>query len=124
MRGTLFASAIVFMAFLAADDRAQTPPAPLISPEVHSDHRVTFRFRSPNVKEVTVSIEGTATPMPMQKDDQGVWSVTTEPLAPDYYGYSFIADGVTMLDPANYTIKPNFLGRATMVHVPGRPSVH
>ena len=123
MRGTLFASAIVFMAFLAADDRAQTPPAPLISPEVHSDHRVTFRFRGPNIKEVAVSIEGTAKPMPMQKDDQDVWSVTTEPLPPDYYGYSFIADGVTMLDPANYAIKPNFLGRASMVHVPGPASL-
>jgi enterochelin esterase-like enzyme len=123
MRGTLFASAIVFMAFLAADVRAQTPPAPLISPEVHSDHRVTFRFRGPNIKEVAVSIEGTSKPMPMQKDDQDVWSVTTEPLAPDYYGYSFIVDGVTMLDPANYAIKPNFLGRASMVHVPGPASL-
>jgi enterochelin esterase family protein len=123
MRRTLFGSAIVFIAFLAADGRAQTPPAPLISPEVHSDHRVTFRFRGPNVKEVTVSIEGTAKPMPMQKDGQDVWSVTTEPLAPDYYGYSFIADGVTMLDPANYAIKPNFLGRASMVHVPGPASL-
>jgi enterochelin esterase family protein len=55
----------------------------------------------------------------MQKDDQGVWSVTTDPLTPDYYGYSFIADGVGLLDPSNYRTKPNFLYRANEVHVPG-----
>lgn len=125
MRRTSFGFAIVFTVFLALTDlaRAQTPPAPLVSPEVHSDHRVTFRLRGPNVKDVTVSIEGAAKPLAMQKDDQGVWSVTTEPLAPDYYGYSFIADGVTMFDPANYAIKPNFLNRASVVHVPGPASL-
>jgi enterochelin esterase-like enzyme len=101
---------------------AQTPP-PLISPEVHSDNRVTFRFRAPNDKEVAVSLEGVPKPIPMQKDEQGVWSVTTEPLAPDYYGYAIVADGVSMFDPANYAIKPNFLNRASEVHVPGPASL-
>lgn len=125
MRRTFFGFAIVFTVFqaLTARARAQTPAVTLISPEVRSDHRVTFRFRGPNIKEVAVSIEGAAKPLPMQKDDQGIWSVTTEPLAPDYYGYSFIADGITMVDPANYAIKPNFLSRASMVHVPGPASL-
>jgi enterochelin esterase-like enzyme len=114
---------LIAILLLASTADAQTAPAPLISPEVHSDQRVTFRFRGPNVKELTVSIEGAANPLTMQKDDQGVWSVTTEPLAPDYYGYSFVADGVTMFDPANYAIKPNFLNRASMVHVPGPASL-
>ena len=103
----------------AAPAPAQTPPAPLISPEVHSDNRVTFRFRGPNVKEVAISLEGVPKPFPMEKDDQGVWSVTTDALAPDFYGYSIIADGVSMFDPANHAIKPNFLNRASVVHVPG-----
>ena len=50
---------------------AQTQPAPLVSPEVHSDNRVTFRFRGPNIKEVAVSIEGNPKPLPMQKEDGG-----------------------------------------------------
>src|SRR5438046_3904411 len=86
--------AILFGAFLAATTPAQTPPPPLVSPEVHADRTATFRFRAPNDKEVAVSVEGMAKPLPMQKDDQGVWSVITEPLAPDYYGYTIIADGV------------------------------
>src|SRR3989440_3000537 len=115
--------AILFGAFLAATTPAQTPPPPLVSPEVHADRTVTFRFRAPNDKEVAVSVEGNPNPLPMQKDDTGVRSVPPEPLAPDYYGYSFIADGVGMFDPSNHAIKPNFLGRASELHVPGPSSL-
>jgi enterochelin esterase-like enzyme len=114
--------AVVLTVLMTPTAWAQTPPAPVISPEVHADGTVTFRLRAPNDKEVAVSIEGVPKPIPMQKDDQGVWSVTTEPLSPDYYGYSFIADGVGMFDPSNHVIKPNFLYRASEVHVPGAPA--
>lgn len=40
---------------------------PLISPEVHPDNTVTFRFRAPNAKEVLLAREG-AKREPMQKD--------------------------------------------------------
>jgi enterochelin esterase-like enzyme len=101
---------------------AQQPPM-IVSPEVQSDRRVTFRFRDPNAKEVAVAIETLGKPLPMQKDDQGVWSVTTEPLEPDYYGYTFIADGVGLIDPSNYLMKPNLLNTQSMVHVPGPASL-
>jgi len=64
----------------------QTPPAPVVSPEVLADHRVTFRLRAPNAKEVSVQIDGASKPLAMQKQAEGIWSATTEPLAPDYYG--------------------------------------
>jgi len=97
------------------------PPPPIVSPEVHSDHTVTFRFRDPNAKEVALNLEGTTKPQPMEKDDQGVWSTTTSPLEPDYYGYSFIADGVSLVDPSNTLMKTNLLFLSNMVHVPGSP---
>lgn len=97
------------------------PPQPLRSPEVHSDRRVTFRLRAPNVREVQLSLEG-APRQAMQKDGQGVWSVTTGPLEPDFYGYAFIADGVGLIDPGNSLMKPNLLNTQSMVHVPGPPS--
>ncbi len=59
----------------------------------------------------------------MQKDEQGVWSVTTEPLAPDFYGYSFVADGVSLIDPSNSLMKPNLLNAQSVVHVPGPTSL-
>jgi len=114
---------ILLATFMASAAPAQTPPAPLISPEVHADKKVTFRFRAPNDKDVAVMIEGAAKPWPMQKDDQGVWSVTTASLAPDYYGYTIIADGVSLFDPSNYAVKPNLLYRASEVHVPGPASL-
>src|SRR6266436_3704846 len=121
-RGAAPLRAMLFGAFLAATAAAQTPP-PLVSPEVHSDHRVTFRFRGPNVKEVLVFVDGTPKPLPMQQDDQGVWSATTDPLAPDYYNYSFSVEGLNSFDPSNYATVPNFLYRESSVHVPGPPTL-
>ncbi len=122
MKRTFSTLILIFLAVIAPSPAAQSQTAPplLISPEVHGDHTVTFRFRDPNAKEVALQLEGSRKPLPMQKDDQGVWSLTTDPLAPDYYGYSFVADGVAgLLDPLNYRVKPNFLNRANEVYVPG-----
>jgi enterochelin esterase-like enzyme len=91
----------------------------LVSPEVHPDGRVTFRLRAPNAKAVTLRLEATKTPA-MQKDDQGVWSVTTEPLPPDFYVYSFNVDGVQMIDPSNPLLKYNLFNTESQVHVPGK----
>ena len=102
---------------------AQTPPAPITSPEVHSDNGVTFRFRDPNAKEVALSLEGAPKELAMQRDEQGIWSVTTEPLAPDFYGYAFVADGVHLIDPSNPLMKPNLLNTTSQVHVPGSASL-
>jgi len=100
----------------------QTPPPALITPEVHSDNSVTFRFRAPNAKEVTLRREGLTDPLPMQKDDSDVWSVTTAPWSPDYYGYSIIVDGQRTIDPFNPLLKPNLLSTENMVHVQGEKS--
>jgi enterochelin esterase-like enzyme len=97
-------------------------PQPLVSPEVHADRRVTFRVRAPNAREVLLDREGAAR-QAMRKDDQGVWSVTTESLEPDLYGYSFVADGVSLLDPSNPSMKPNLLNQSNLVHVPGPASL-
>jgi enterochelin esterase family protein len=76
-------------------------PQPIQSPEVHSDGRVTFRFLAPNAQKVSLSLEGGKAPLPMQKDEQGIWIVTTGTLTPDLYGYSFQMDGTNLLDPMN-----------------------
>jgi enterochelin esterase-like enzyme len=90
--------------------------APATSPVVHPDRTITFRFQASNAKEVFLALEGTPR-LPMQKGSDGVWSVTTRPLSPDYYGYSFIADDVRYLDPANPVMKPNLLNTTSMILV-------
>jgi len=112
--------------FAQQQKSAPSPPVPppaLVTPEVHSDKSATFRFRAPNAKEVILRREGTTEPLPMQKDDSGVWTVTTAPLPPDYYGYSIIVDGQRAIDPFNPLLKPNLLSTENMVHVPGPPSL-
>ena len=130
MKRSVFFFFLFFLAATAAPSLAQLPQRPrppqppprLISPEVHPDKRVTFRFRAPNAKEVKLAREG-AEPVSMQKDEQGVWSVTTDPLEPDFYGYSFVADDVGLIDPSNPLMKPNLLNAQSVVHVPGPASL-
>jgi len=90
---------------------------PVKSPEIAPDHRVTFRVRAPNAKDATVAIGSTR--LPMQKDDQGVWTATSDALAPDYYAYTFVVDGTTMNDPANRRLQTSFGSAQSMFVIPG-----
>lgn len=98
---------------------AQEPAPPVKSPDVGSDGRVTFRVRAPNAQKAAVNLEGAKQPYLMQKDDQGVWTVTTDRLTPELYGYSFNLDGIHLLDPNNSAINPNLLNPSNSLHVPG-----
>lgn len=86
--------------------------APVVSPEIHDNNTVTFRFKAPKV----VRVQLTGDFLPVQKNakfeapgivdlkegQEGVWEYTTpEPLKPELYSYSFIVDGLRMNDPAN-----------------------
>jgi enterochelin esterase family protein len=109
----------LLLALLSVSGRAQTsPPAPVVSPEILSDRCVVFRLRAPNAKSVLLSREG-GKPVPMKMDGQGVWTVTTDPLEPDIYAYSFLVDGVGIIDPMNAQVRPNLLNLLSVVHVPG-----
>ena len=48
--------------------------------------------------------------LPMQRDEQGVWTVTTGVLKPDIYTYSFSVDGATFNDPGNGYFKTSYRG--------------
>ena len=92
---------------------------PLRSPEVSPDGAVTFRLRAPDAREV--SVRGiTPQPIALKRDEQGVWSVTTTPLKPDLYSYSFLVDGLTVPDPSNSRTRPAYYGISeSSVLVPG-----
>lgn len=81
---------------------------------VHDDNTVTFRFVAPDAKKVEVAgdfaekaeenpvggVVGTGL-LPMTKDENGVWTLTTKPLASEMYMYLFVVDGVATADPNN-----------------------
>lgn len=87
----------------------------IVSPEIHDDNTVTFRYFAPNVD--TVKITGDFLPTVkmktqwgtfdapgsalLTKDEKGVWSFTSQVLPSELYNYSFIVDGITIMDPSN-----------------------
>ncbi len=130
---------ILATVLLAICVSAQTPTPPpagapgrggrgmpaLVSPEVASDGRVTFRLRAPNAKEVYVTgvVPGTGPGggrLAMQKSDDGVWSATTEPMKAGIYQYTFNVDGMRMTDPGNNRFQTGFnSANSSRLHVPG-----
>jgi len=98
------------------------PPANdgLVSPEVHSDGKITFRIRAPKAAEVTLFGDwmSPGSKHPMTKDAEGVWSTTVGPIEATIHLYSFTVDGVTMADPVNPRIKLRQRTSASLVEVP------
>lgn len=73
------------------------------SPVINADGTVTFNFYDPTAS--VVSVEGdfkeiSNQRIDMTKQDNGVWTVTTAPLAPELYSYSLMVDGQRFVDPA------------------------
>jgi enterochelin esterase-like enzyme len=117
----LLALAAVSAAFAQQAPRQPTPNDTLVSPEVHSDKRVTLRIYAPKATEVALRgdwMEGPGT-VKLEKDDKGIWSATIGPLTPDFYSYSFTVDGVRTLDPKNATIKQGVASLDNMFFLPG-----
>lgn len=81
---------------------------------VNADNSVTFRFAAPDAKKVEVAgdfaekvednpiggVVGTGL-LPMARDENGIWTLTTKPLASEFYMYLFVVDGVATTDPNN-----------------------
>jgi len=99
---------------------AQQPPS-YASPEVGADRTITLRYFAPNAKSVSAAGELDGKPHPLTRGDNGVWSVTVGPLAPDIYTYAFNVDGVTALDPLNSNTKYGYgrFGPVSVVEIPG-----
>jgi enterochelin esterase family protein len=57
----------------------------------------------------------------LAKDEQGVWSVTVGPLAPEIYGYAFSVDGLRMADPVNPALKPMRSPTTSILELIGQP---
>jgi enterochelin esterase-like enzyme len=97
----------------------------IISPQVHSDKTVTFRFLTPVAKEVKLDVQFEKAPVTMTKDTAGIWSITVGPVIPDMYPYHFLVDGVNVADPLNSAIFPNEGFQNSMVEIAGdTPMIH
>jgi len=55
----------------------------------------------------------------MTRDASGIWTVTTGPLTPELWTYTFSVDGVSMLDPGNYNVVRDGTRYVNSLLVPG-----
>jgi enterochelin esterase-like enzyme len=111
VRGLALLSAPLFLAAQAI--------APFHSIDVHPDRTVTFAYKDTAATTVELVLGGLPQKLPMQKDANGIWTVTTPPLPPEIYGYRFEADGDFRLDPANPSTTINLVDISNLVEVPG-----
>jgi enterochelin esterase-like enzyme len=104
-----------------AGGRGAAPPR-IVSPEVQPDRRITFRLSAPKATEVVLRFaEGEPQTHPMAKGENGVWSVTIGPVEPEIYAYSFLVDGLKVLDLGNPVMKVGATVDSSVVEVPGNP---
>ena len=98
--GVLLAGLTASSAFAQQPQRVN-----IISPHVLPDGRVTFRLNAPKATEVILTGEFLDGSQPFKKDDDGIWTVTVGPVAPEIYHYNFTIDGVRTIDPGNPQLK-------------------
>src|SRR3954447_9498374 len=117
MKSTMKTIAILFSAFLCGAHHALAQQANVnldwnphrntqnlvpyganvISPEVKDDRTVTFRLKAPEAR--TVALTGAPmllaigkgnAPIPLEKNAEGIWTLTVGPLKPNLYIYRFL----------------------------------
>lgn len=92
---------IVAVSAIAQQQLGQRPHVK--SPVINADGSVTFNFYDPSASAVSVNgdfNEISNQRLEMTKQDNGVWTVTTAPLTPELYSYSFSVDGQRIVDPS------------------------
>ena len=109
--------------------------APLVSPQVESDGRVTFRLLAPQATSVALAGDiaqglnrdpnATTAPtavagIPMTKGADGVWTGTSVlPMKPGAWRYHFQVDGMSVVDSANLRTSPFQTHVDSLLVVPG-----
>jgi enterochelin esterase family protein len=103
----------------------------VVSPQIESDGRVTFRILAPQATTVTITgdlsqgltpAEGSATvpPVTMTKGADGVWTGTTiRAIKPGAWRYLFNVDGATTVDSRNVHVSPSQTQVNSILYVPG-----
>ncbi len=99
-------------AALADDSKPAVTNAPgQPYPRVDSQRRATFRVSAPDAQKVAVDVRGGAGIFDMTRGADGIWSVTTAPLAPGFHYYCLVINGVCVADP----MSESFFGYARMM---------
>ena len=110
--------------------------APVVSPQIAGNGRVTFRIFAPQagsvavaddigqgiVRETTAASAGAplASGISMQKGSDGVWSGTSAlPMKAGAWRYHFVVDGIRVLDSRNVTVSHYQAQMENLLIIPG-----
>ena len=93
--------------------------AQIVSPEIHPDNTVTFRFHAPKAIRVQVVGDFLQGAADLKEGADGVWEYTTEPLETELYNYHFIVDGLSVKDPNNAYIQRDIANLMNYFIIPG-----
>jgi len=110
---------LIFQVCYIIQADAQTRRPAIVSPDIHKDNTVTFRFSAPDAKQVELNAQFLDKNLPMTKDENGLWTVTTQPAKPDLYPYCFMVDGISVADPSNVLVFPNERFKNSLVDIQG-----
>ena len=70
-------------------------------PRLDKENRAYFRLYSPDVKRLQIDICGKK--YEMNKDENGWWTVKTDPLVVGFHYYFLLVDGFSVIDPMSCT---------------------
>lgn len=119
-----------------APARPAARPAPLVSPQIAQDGRVTFRIYAPQATSVALAgdisqgvphdaeLKGgaqiLAANLAMVKGTDGVWTGTSMlPMKPGAWRYHFLVDGMSVVDSRNVNTSPYQAQMESLLIVPG-----
>ena len=97
----------------------------IVSPEVHTDGTVTFRYR--NAHASSVELKGSMAHLPgilgpFSRSAGDIWVRTISSLEPGVYHYTIEVDGNRIIDPANALVRAGLTrGQSSVLLVPGNP---
>jgi len=69
-------------------------------PQILPDNRVMFKVNAPEASKVQIDL---GRKYDMQKDEQGLWAVTTDVINKGFNYYSLLIDGTAVADPSSET---------------------
>lgn len=119
---------IMPMPALKGDEKPFTPgvmarlfPRQIVSPLFGENGEVTFSIKAADAKEVLLECDWLSEPQKMERDSDGVWSITVGGLEPDVYLYNFLVDGTQVMDPTNMYLAPDKGFKRSICEFPEAP---
>src|SRR5262249_58401245 len=101
-----------------AQGRGGSQTSQIVSPEVRTDGRITFRISAPDAEKVELRTPGDIpgsvnpngrglVPFPLTKNTDRVWEATLGPVPAGAYRYVFVVNGLPVVDSRDPLAKPN-----------------